>query len=94
MKPRSRRPHGIASKKISISVSEDDLAVLVARAGRLHRGNVSAVVHEMVAALRRQDAQDELLAMLGGSRVSDAEVQALREEIAGLPRRGKRRPAA
>jgi hypothetical protein len=94
---RGRRPHGIRSRKISVSVSRDDLAVLAARAKRLHRGNLSAVVHEMVAALRRQEAADRLLEMLGGDRVTEADIDAIRKEMDGVPaeaRRRRRRGAA
>lgn len=91
MEARGRRPHGIRSRKISVSVSEDDLRVLRARAKRLYRGNLSAVVHEMAAAVRREEAADELLKMLGGERVTEEEMQAIRDEVsaarAGIRRR-------
>jgi len=82
MQQRTRRPHGIASRKISVSVSEDDLEIISARAKRLHRGNVSAVVHEMVATLRREEAAEEVLQMVGGERITENEMQAIREELA------------
>ena len=95
MKARTRRPHGIHSRKISVSVSAEDLEVLSARAKRVHHGNLSAVVHEMVATLKREEALDELLEMLGGERVTDEEMQKLRNEIAAVPTgRRKRRSAA
>ena len=95
MQERARRPHGIRSRKISISVSEEDLEVLSARARRLHRGNISAVVHELVASLKRQEAAEVLLQALGGERVTGAEMQRLRDEVAAAPTRArKRRPAA
>lgn len=62
----------------------------------MHRGNLSAVVHDMVVALKREQALDELLGVLGGDRVTEGEKQKLREEIAAAkpgPRR-KRRSAA
>lgn len=95
MQKRTRRPHGIRSRKISVSVSETDLRTLSARAKRVHGGNLSAVVHDLVAALRREEAAEELLGMLGGDRITDAHVQAVRAELEGgrSPRR-KRRPAA
>ncbi len=69
--------------------------MLSARAKRLHHGNVSAVVHEMVAALKREEALDELVVMLGAERVTEAEMQTLRHEIAAAPAgRRKRRSAA
>lgn len=95
MQKGARRPHGIRSRKISVSVSEDDLAVLLARAKRVHRGNVSAVVHDMVVALKREQALDELLGVLGGDRVTAEEMSKLREEIAAAkPAPRKRRRAA
>lgn len=87
MQKRARRPHGIRSRKISVSVSEDDLRVLRARAKRLHRGNLSAVVHEMAAAVKREEAADELLKMLGGDRITEGELQAIRDEVAAARRR-------
>lgn len=95
MHTRGRRAQGIRTRKISISVTEDDLKVLSSRARRVHRGNVSAVVHEMVAALRREEALDELLRTLGAGRVTASEMAALRSEVAGANGRSrKRRPAA
>jgi hypothetical protein len=95
MEQRARRPHGIRSRKISVSVSEDDLKVLSARAKRMHRGNLSAVVHEMVATLKREEALDEVLEMLGGGKVTEVDLQELRKEIAAAPTGPrKRRPAA
>jgi hypothetical protein len=95
MQKRSRRPHGIRSRKISISVSEDDLKVLSRQADRLYRGNVSALVHDMIVALKRERAVDELLDFLGGDRVTEREVQAVRDEVAAAPvKRRKRRRAA
>jgi hypothetical protein len=95
MQKGTRRPHGIRSRKISVSVSEEDLAVLSARARRMHRGNLSAVVHDMVVALKREQALDELLGMLGGDRVTETEMLKLRQEIAAAkPGARRRRPAA
>jgi hypothetical protein len=95
MEKAARRPHGIRSRKISVSVSAEDLAVLSARAKRMHRGNLSAVVHDMVVTLKREQALDELLGVLGADRVTEAEKQRLREEIAAAkPGPRKRRSAA
>jgi hypothetical protein len=87
MQKRTRRPHGIQSRKISVSISTADLRVLSARARRLHRGNLSAVVHEMAASLRREEAADEVLRALGAERVTEEEMQEIRREIARAPRR-------
>ena len=80
---RSRRPRGTNSRKISISVSEADLRLLSARAERAYGGNVSAVIHELAATLRRQEATDRLLDLLGGDAVTDADMDAVRSERAG-----------
>lgn len=95
MQKRSRRPQGIGTRKISISTTPADLAVVVAIAKRRHRGNVSAVFHDMVATLRRQQALDRLIESFGGEPATEAELDALRAEIAAapLPKR-RRRPAA
>lgn len=94
MQSRTRRAHGIGTKKISVSVSEADLAVLTARARRLHRGNMSAVVGEMVATLRREEALDELLTTLGGPTLDENALQKLRDEIAAAPTKARRRRTA
>ena len=94
MEKRSRRAQGIGTKKISVSVTAEDLKVLVARAKSTHRGNVSAVLHEMVEVLRRQQALDRLLARLGGNDVTDGQLDSLRNEILGASPRAKRRSAA
>ena len=97
MEKRRRAPHGIRSRKISVSVSEADLKVLAARAKRVHHGNLSAVVHEMVETLRREEALGELLGLLGGDGVTEKEMLALRREIAeakaGPKKRSRRRDA-
>ncbi len=56
MQPSSRRPHGIRSRKISVSVTAEDLRVLIARARRDYGNNVSAVIHDLVETLRREEA--------------------------------------
>ena len=100
MQKRSRRPHGTNTRKISLSVSADDLKVLVAHARRDHRGNVSAVVHDMVETLRRQAAMDRLLRRLGAHEISDEEMEDARAELFGArpaaakPRHSPRRRAA
>ena len=90
---KSRRPRGIRTKKISVSVSADDLLLLSARAKRAHDGNISAVVHELVDRMRREQAADDVLEMLGG-KVSGAEMDAVRAEIHARSGKRKRRRAA
>lgn len=77
-----------------MSVSEEDLAVLTARAKRMHRGNLSAVVHDMVVALKREQALDELLGVLGADRVTEKEMVKLRQEIAAAKPGPRRRRSA
>ena len=48
--------------KVSVSIREDDLALLKRRAKRVHGGNVSAVIAELAQTMRRQEARDRLLA--------------------------------
>ena len=81
MQKRTRRPHGIKTAKISISVSAEDLKVLQKEAKRSHEGNVSAVIHELLAALRRRAAAEHVSRKLGGDKVTEAEKQAIRDEI-------------
>ena len=94
MQKRSRRPHGIRSRKISISVSTEDLKTLSLQAKRLHRGNVSALVHDMIAALKRGQAADDLLDLLGGEAISERDIQAVRDEVAAAPTKPRRRHRA
>ena len=95
MQKRSRRPHGIGSRKISVSVSADDFKILTKRANRLYRGNVSALVQDMIAVLKRELAADELLEMLGGDRVTESEIQSVRDDVSAAPvKRHKGRRAA
>jgi hypothetical protein len=95
MQQRTRRAHGLRARKISISVSRDDLRVLSSAARRKYGGNVSALVHAMIVTLQREEAMDDLLRSLDADRVSGAELQKLREEIAAAPTgRRKRRSAA
>jgi hypothetical protein len=94
MQKRSRRPHGIRSRKISISVSTEDLRILSRQAKRLHRGNVSALVHDMIAALKRGQAADDLLELLGGETVGERDIQAVRNEVATAPTKARRRHRA
>ncbi len=94
MQGRTRRPHGIKTRKVSISVSEEDFGILTARAERLHGGNLSAVVHEMAEIAKRDDAIDRFLAMSPEVVVTDEEVQAVLDELALPPVRAGRRKRA
>ena len=44
------------TRKVSVSVHEDDLRVLKERAKRVHGGNVSAVFADLIARIRREEA--------------------------------------
>lgn len=44
------------TKKVSLSVHQDDLRLLKERARRAHDGNVSAVFAELIARVRREEA--------------------------------------
>lgn len=94
MQKRTRRPHGIKTSKISISVSAEDLKVLQKEAKRTHAGNVSAVIHELLAALRRREAAERVSKKLGGDKVTEAEKQSIRDEIAAALHTPSRRKAA
>jgi hypothetical protein len=92
MQKKPRRPRGIGTRKVSISISADDLRVLSARAKAAHGGNLSAVVHDLATTLRREMAMDDVLAALDADRVSADEMAALRAELA--PRRKPRKRGA
>ena len=92
MQKRTRRPHGIGTRKISISISADDLRVLTARARAEHGGNLSAVVHDLAASLRREIAMDDVLEQLNGQRIDDAVLDGIRKEL--LPKKRRRKKAA
>ena len=94
MQKRTRRPHGINTRKISISVSDEDLKVLATRAKRAFSGNVSAVVHELIDTLRRLEAADQVLAMLNGGRVREADIQSIRDEVSRSPKRRSTKKSA
>jgi hypothetical protein len=44
------------TRKVSLSVHEDDLRILKERAERVHGGNVSAVFADLIARIRREEA--------------------------------------
>lgn len=60
-----KRRNGIDVVKISVSVAAEDLAILRRRAKRLYRGNLSAVIHELVQKAKKQEAMEKLIASLG-----------------------------
>ncbi len=75
-----RRPRGIETRTISISVTNEDLRRLERRARRLYGGNISAVIHEIAEHAERQDAIDRLWSSLGEPTVTDKERKAIMAE--------------
>ena len=91
------------TEKISISIDRADLAILRKRAKRLHGGNLSAVIAEMIARAKQQEALAGLIDWLGGpSPMTKERADEIDRQILGVPRtskpkatpRGKRRAAA
>ena len=72
-----RRARGIQTRKISVSVSKEDLTKLTRRAKRLYGGNISALIHEMAEQAEKQEAIDRLWESLGKPTVSDEERSAI-----------------
>jgi hypothetical protein len=80
------------TEKISVSVDRADLAILRKRAERLHGGNVSAVIAEIIARAKEQEGLAELLDWLGGPAPMTAEEAAeIDGELRGPPRTPKKR---
>jgi hypothetical protein len=84
----------MASKKISVSMEDSDLAWLKRRAKRTHGGNVSAVLAEATQLLPRQEALREFpdaekVPMLSTEEVAaiQAEWQPAPDERRSVPRR-------
>ena len=81
--------------KVSLSIRNDDLAVLRRRAARSHGGNLSAVIADLVAEARRQEAWEKMSAWYGKPvEMTESEREAIHREILGAPRRARRRRAA
>jgi post-segregation antitoxin (ccd killing protein) len=79
---------------LSISVDDETQRLLKAEADRSYGGNVSALVAAIAREAKRQSALDWLLQRAGGSKMTDAERDALLAEIDGRPIRKKRRRRA
>lgn len=85
------------TRKVSISVAERDYALLEARARRLHEGNVSAVFAELIAALKRQEAWEKMVAWYGKPiSMTPAERDEIDAELLGRapPKPARKRRAA
>lgn len=74
------------TEKISVSVDRADLAILRKRAKRLHGGNVSAVIAEIIARAKEQEGLADLLDWLGGpaAMTSEEEEEIDRELLGGV----------
>jgi hypothetical protein len=82
------------TKKVSLSVREDDLRLLKRRADRVYGGNVSAVFAELIARVRREEALRKAFAWYGKAIVlTDEDRARIDEEIFGdaAPRRRRKR---
>jgi hypothetical protein len=78
------------TEKISVSVDRADLSILRKRANRLHGGNVSAVIAEIIARAKEQEGLAELLDWLGGPAQMTAEEAAdIDGELRGVPKTPK-----
>lgn len=85
------------TRKVSLSVNREDLAMLKKRAKRLHGGNVSAVFADLIAEIRRREAWDRAVAWYGEPIVlTDDEKTAIDRELLGTGRskRPRKRRAA
>ncbi len=80
------------TRKVSLSVRKDDLALLRGRAKRLHGGNVSALFAELIAEIRRREAWDRAVAWYGGPlELSEKERVEIDRELSRGATRGPRR---
>ncbi len=81
--------------KISVSLNREDLKIIRKRAKRLYRGNVSAVIAEIIARARQQEGLADLLDWLGGplpiTKEEEAEIDG---ELRGQGRQRSKKRAA
>ena len=80
--------------KTSISIDEDDLRWLKARARKHHGGNLSAAMNEGTQILRHLDRMRSLLDGLSAPALTDAERDDIDRELAAPRGRRKRKTAA
>ncbi len=86
---------GLGVAKTSISIDDDDLRWLRARARTHHGGNLSAAMNEGTQVLRHLDRMRALLDGLGAPQLTDAERTSIDQELAtARPARRKRKTAA
>jgi hypothetical protein len=83
------------TRKVSLSVHEEDLRLLKKRAKRVHSGNVSAVFAELIARIRREEALRQAFDWYGRPIVlTDEDRARIDREIFGEPPAVKRRKRA
>jgi len=83
------------TRKVSLSIHEDDLRTLSARAKRLYRGNLSATVADLIAMLKREEAWARAVAWYGKPLdMSEAEREAIDRELLGATPAAPRRKRA
>lgn len=84
-----------AGKTKTITISVDIAAEKFVRkeAARLYDGNVSQLIAVLLREAERFAAMDRVIATSGHTRPTDAELDALRAEVAGKPPKRKRRAA-
>lgn len=82
------------TKKVSLSVHQDDLKLLKERARRAYGGNLSAVFGELIARIRREEAFRRAFEWYGEPiTLSDDDRERIDRELFGEPvpaRRSKR----
>ena len=86
-----------AMATVSITIDKEKLRLLRKRAKRLHGGNLSAVIDEATAHLRRLEAMGDYLEHVGAPELTDEQFEETRAEWHGQPkpkRRARPRPPA
>jgi hypothetical protein len=79
------------TRKVSLSVHEDDLKMLKERAKRVHGGNVSAVFGDLIARIRREEALQKAFEWYGEPIVlTDEERERIDRQLLGEARPGRR----
>jgi hypothetical protein len=89
------KPRAGVTRKVSLSVHEDDFRLLKRRANRVHEGNVSALFGDLIARIRREEAMSRAFSWYGEPILLTEEDRARidRELLGGgrEPRRGRTR---
>jgi hypothetical protein len=77
--------------KVSVSLDVDDLEALKRYAATAFDGNLSAAFAEAARVLRRREAGDRLIAMLGGPILTPEDAAAIEAEWQGEPRPARKK---